>query len=94
MVLGKSNAKKIAWCGRIKAVQPRIRPMRSFDERHHSYQGYVLRVDGTIGDSSDLSDPHIIAAEVTEDIESALKQIRDALGDLEERANIVKEPAL
>jgi len=24
--------------------------MRSFDERHHSYQGYVLRIDGTCGD--------------------------------------------
>jgi hypothetical protein len=31
------------------AVQPRIRLMRSFDERHHSYQGYVLHVDGTCG---------------------------------------------
>ena len=36
--------------GRIVAVRPRIRLMRSFDERHHSYQGYVLRVDGTCGD--------------------------------------------
>jgi len=25
---------------------------RSFDERHHSYQGYVLRVDGTCGDQA------------------------------------------
>ncbi len=52
MVQEKSNPKKIAWSGRIKAVQPRIRLMRSFDERHHSYQGYVLRVDGTCGDES------------------------------------------
>ena len=43
---------KIAWSGRIVAVQPRIRLMRSFDERHHSYQGYVLRIDGTCGDES------------------------------------------
>jgi len=41
---------KIEWVGRISAVQPRIRLMRSFDERSHSYLGYVLRVDGTIGD--------------------------------------------
>jgi len=40
---------KIEWSGRIVAVQPRIRLMRSFDERHHSYQGYVLHVDGTCG---------------------------------------------
>jgi len=48
----KANNDKVAWSGRIVAVQPRIRLMRSFDERHHSYQGYVLRVDGTCGDES------------------------------------------
>jgi len=41
---------KVAWAGRIVAVQPRIRLMRSFDQRHHGYQGYVLRIDGTCGD--------------------------------------------
>lgn len=41
---------KIEWLGRIQAVQPRIRLMRSFDERSHSYLGYVLRNEGTIGD--------------------------------------------
>jgi len=47
------NIEKIAWSGRIVAVQPRIRLMRSFDERHHSYQGYVLHIDGTCGDEKD-----------------------------------------
>jgi len=41
---------KIEWSGRITAVQPRIRLIRSFDERSHSYLGYVLRLEGTIGD--------------------------------------------
>jgi hypothetical protein len=41
---------KIEWSGGIQAVQPRIRLMRSFDERSHSCLGYVLRVEGTIGD--------------------------------------------
>ena len=41
---------KIEWSGRIQAVQPRIRLMRSFDERSHSYLGYVLGLEGTIGD--------------------------------------------
>ncbi|WP_456387840.1 hypothetical protein [Desulfolithobacter sp.] len=50
MAQKKSKLKKIVWSGRIKAVQPRIRLMRSFDERHHSYLGYVLRIDGKIGD--------------------------------------------
>lgn len=47
----KSHAGKISWRGRVVTVQPRIRLMRSFDERHHSYQGYVLRVDGACGDN-------------------------------------------
>ena len=43
---------KISWSGRVIGVQPRIRLLRSFDERHHSYQGYVLRVEGTCGDET------------------------------------------
>ena len=33
--------------GCLIAIQPRIRLSRSFDERYHSYQGYVLRINGT-----------------------------------------------
>lgn len=43
---------KVEWSGRILGVQPRIRLTRSFDERHHSYQGYVLRIEGTCSDES------------------------------------------
>ena len=46
------KTEKVAWSGRIVSIQPRIRLMRSFDERSHSYLGYVLRVEGTIGDES------------------------------------------
>jgi hypothetical protein len=49
----KASMNKTAWSGRIVAIQPRIRLMRSFDERHHSYQGYVLHIDGTCGDEKD-----------------------------------------
>ncbi|HAE87376.1 TPA: hypothetical protein DCG86_05065 [Candidatus Marinimicrobia bacterium] len=48
----RMNTEKVAWSGRIVSIQPRIRLMRSFDERHHSYQGYVLRVDGTCGNEN------------------------------------------
>ncbi|MBW2148023.1 MAG: hypothetical protein JRI22_13455 [Deltaproteobacteria bacterium] len=48
----KADMEKVAWLGRLVAVQPRIRLTRSFNERHHSYQGYVLRVDGTCGDET------------------------------------------
>ena len=43
---------KVAWTGRIVGIQPRIRLLRSFDQRHHSYQGYVIRVDGRCGDEA------------------------------------------
>jgi hypothetical protein len=46
----ETQVPRLAWSGRVVAVQPRIRLMRSFDERHHSYQGYVLRIDGRCGD--------------------------------------------
>lgn len=39
---------KRAWQGEVVSVQPRIRLLRSFDERSHSYFGYVLRVRGTL----------------------------------------------
>ena len=47
---GSEGAAKIAWSGVLTSVQPRIRLMRSFDQRSHTYQGYVLRVKGRIGD--------------------------------------------
>lgn len=43
---------KVAWSGRVVAVQPRIRLLRSFDQLHHAYQGYVLRIDGTCGNQA------------------------------------------
>lgn len=44
---GKSSG-KVAWAGRIISVQPRIRLMRSFDQRSHSYLGYALGVQGAV----------------------------------------------
>lgn len=40
---------KIAFSGLVVGVQPRIRLTRSFDQRSHTYQGYVLRIDGNVG---------------------------------------------
>jgi hypothetical protein len=50
MASTKAGIEKASWSGSVIAVQPRIRLMRSFDERSHSYLGYVIRVEGTIGD--------------------------------------------
>lgn len=40
---------KLSWQGVVTGVQPRIRLTRSFDQRSHSYLGYVLRVRGELG---------------------------------------------
>jgi len=37
---------KITWKGTLKGVQPRIRLMRSYDQRYHTYLGYVLNISG------------------------------------------------
>ena len=42
------NSNKLTWCGTLIGVQPRIRLLRSFSERSHSYLGYSLRLRGTI----------------------------------------------
>ena len=41
---------KFQWSGQILSIQPRIGLTRSFDQSYHSYLGYSLIVDGTIGD--------------------------------------------
>jgi len=47
----RTNAEpKVPWSGVVVAVQPRIRLTRSFDQRSHTYQGYVLRMQGAIRD--------------------------------------------
>ncbi|UCH82110.1 MAG: hypothetical protein JSW20_05635 [Nitrospiraceae bacterium] len=48
--MNETNRDKMPWRGRILSVQPRIRLMRSFDERSHTYLGYTLQVEGIIGD--------------------------------------------
>jgi hypothetical protein len=38
----------MAWSGAVTAVQPRIRLTRSFDERSHTYLGYLMRIEGRL----------------------------------------------
>ncbi len=42
--------------------------------------------DESLEDSDNLPDPHILAQEIADDLRSALAQIEDVLGDLEQRA--------
>lgn len=47
---------KIFWQGTTEGVQPRIRLMRSYDERSHTYLGYVLLLNGIVeGVSQDFT---------------------------------------
>ena len=43
-----TSVPKLDWSGTVASVQPRIRLTRSFDERSHSYLGYVLGLDGML----------------------------------------------
>ncbi len=49
-IASDNEAGKLPFQGALISVQPRIRLLRSFDQRNHGYLGYVLRVNGTIGD--------------------------------------------
>lgn len=48
--VGTIRSEKLSWQGNVTSIQPRIRLLRSFDQRSHSYLGYALRVMGCIGD--------------------------------------------
>ena len=41
---------KLAWQGTLVAIHPRIRLIRSFDQRNHNYLGYALHLRGIIGE--------------------------------------------
>jgi hypothetical protein len=45
--------------------------------------------DDSLEDSSKLPDPHVLAAEIAEDLRSALEQIESVLGDLQQRAAVI-----
>ena len=45
-----ASDRKSSWRGRVLAVQPRIRLLRSYDQRSHSYLGYNLRINGNSGE--------------------------------------------
>lgn len=49
MRVWRERAPKIEWSGLVLGVQPRIRLLRSFNERSHEYFGYVLWLKGHVG---------------------------------------------
>ena len=44
------NSKKTSWQGQLLSIQPRIRLLRSFDQRQHNYLGYVLEIRGRVAE--------------------------------------------
>jgi type I restriction enzyme M protein len=44
--------------------------------------------DESLEDSASLPDPHLLAQEIADDLRSALAQIEDVLGDLEQRVEV------
>jgi type I restriction enzyme M protein len=49
--------------------------------------------DESLEDSSKLPDPHVLAADIAEDLRSALEQIESVLGDLQQSAALVDREA-
>jgi len=43
--------------------------------------------DESLEDSANLPDPHVLAQEIADDLQAALEQIEDVLGDLELRSD-------
>jgi type I restriction enzyme M protein len=43
--------------------------------------------DESLEDSANLPDPHILAAEIADDLRASLEQMEDVLSDLQARAN-------
>ena len=46
--------------------------------------------DESLEDAASLPEPHLLAAEIADDLRSALEQIEDALADLQQRAGAVE----
>lgn len=46
--LASTQPGRLSWEGRLTGVQPRIDLGRSFDQRFHSYLGYLLIVEGKV----------------------------------------------
>jgi len=44
------RSEKLSWQGEVTSIQPRIRLLRSFDQKSHSYLGYALRINGSVGE--------------------------------------------
>lgn len=53
--MSKEGEPKLSWQGRLISIQPRIRLLRSFDERAHAYLGYALSIHGSIDDQDDVA---------------------------------------
>jgi hypothetical protein len=50
---GRRNSdESIAWCGTLVSIQPRVHILRSFTEERRSFLGFLLWIEGTIGDES------------------------------------------
>ena len=52
--IGAAEKGKTPWSGKVISVQPRIRLLRSFDQRSHSYLGYVFHIRGIIGETENI----------------------------------------
>ncbi len=93
---GKANGQIANTVIQVTAEPPRIAVAINKENYTHEFitgrdkaslDIFWLR-DESLEDSANLPDPHILAAEIADDLESALEQMRDILGDLEGRVGV------
>ncbi|MEQ8767486.1 MAG: class I SAM-dependent DNA methyltransferase [Planctomycetota bacterium] len=82
---GEPGKRKPTWTEKTPEGRWRAYPYEELIARDKvSLDLFWLR-DESLEDSANLPDPHILAQEIADDLRSALEQIEDILGDLEER---------
>ena len=84
------NQRKPSW-NEKKNPEGRLR-MFTYDEvvaRDKCSLDIFWLKDESLEDSSKLPDPHVLAADIAEDLRGALEQIESVLADLRQRAAIV-----
>lgn len=86
-----AESRKYSWGGTLTSIQPRVRLTRSYDQRQHTYFGYVLTVRGYIMDEEREVVVAVGAASQTKQQMRAGDVVRGQGADVEDRELEVAE---
>ncbi len=82
---GEPGKRKPTWTEKTPEGRWRAYPYEDLIARDKASLDIFWLRDESLEDSANLPDPHILAQEIADDLRSALEQIEDILGDIEER---------